>query len=60
MLSTPVRMVEPEVGDEGSSQAVKAQQRLREWILAGELPVGTRIAESVSYTHLTLPTILRV
>jgi GntR family transcriptional regulator of vanillate catabolism len=45
MLSTPVRMVEPEVGDEGSSQAVKAQQRLREWILAGELPVGTRIAE---------------
>jgi len=30
---------------EGSSQAVKAQQRLRELILAGQLPGGTRIAE---------------
>jgi GntR family transcriptional regulator of vanillate catabolism len=30
---------------EGSSQAVKAQQRLREWILAGDLPSGARIAE---------------
>lgn len=30
---------------EGGSQAVKAQQRLRELILAGQLPGGTRIAE---------------
>jgi GntR family transcriptional regulator of vanillate catabolism len=30
---------------DGSSQAVKAQQRLRELILAGQLPGGTRIAE---------------
>ena len=45
MLSTPVRSPEPEAADEGGSQAVKAQQRLREWILAGDLPVGTRIAE---------------
>jgi GntR family transcriptional regulator, vanillate catabolism transcriptional regulator len=31
--------------DAGTSQAVKAQLRLREMILAGELPGGTRIAE---------------
>jgi GntR family transcriptional regulator of vanillate catabolism len=31
--------------DSGGSQAVKAQLRLREMILAGELPGGTRIAE---------------
>ena len=48
-------MVEPEVGDEGSSQAVKAQQRLREWILAGELPVGTRIAELVWWSAWACP-----
>ncbi len=30
---------------DGGSQAVKAQQRLREWILAGDLPAGSRIAE---------------
>jgi GntR family transcriptional regulator, vanillate catabolism transcriptional regulator len=34
-----------EVAPEGGSQAVKAQQRLRELILAGHLPAGTRIAE---------------
>ncbi len=34
-----------EVGDSGASQAVKAQLRLREMILAGELPSGERIAE---------------
>lgn len=32
-------------GEESGSQAVKAQLRLREMILAGELPGGTRIAE---------------
>lgn len=31
--------------DSGGSQAVKAQLRLREMVLAGELPGGTRIAE---------------
>lgn len=31
--------------DSGGSQSVKAQLRLREMILAGELPGGTRIAE---------------
>lgn len=34
-----------ETAQEGSSQAVKAQQRLRELILAGQLPAGSRIAE---------------
>jgi GntR family transcriptional regulator of vanillate catabolism len=34
-----------EASDTGSSQAVKAQLRLREMVLAGELPGGTRIAE---------------
>ena len=34
-----------ELPEEGSSQAVKAQLRLREMILAGELPGGARIAE---------------
>jgi GntR family transcriptional regulator, vanillate catabolism transcriptional regulator len=33
------------VQDEGGSQAVKAQQRLRELILQGELAAGTRITE---------------
>lgn len=32
-------------GSTGASQALKAQQRLREMILAGELPGGARIAE---------------
>ena len=34
-----------ESGDEGGSQAVKAQQRLRELILTGALAAGSRIAE---------------
>lgn len=34
-----------ELGDAGGSQAVKAQLRLRELILAGDLPAGSRIAE---------------
>lgn len=34
-----------EAQDAGTSQAVKAQLRLREMILAGELPGGARIAE---------------
>ncbi|WP_298924682.1 GntR family transcriptional regulator [uncultured Ramlibacter sp.] len=37
--------VDAEAGDAGASQAVKAQLRLREMILAGELPGGSRIAE---------------
>jgi len=35
----------PDPADAGASQAVKAQLRLRELILAGELPSGARIAE---------------
>ena len=35
----------PELADAAGSQAVKAQLRLREMILAGELPSGSRIAE---------------
>lgn len=36
----------------GGSQAVKAQQRLREMILAGHLPAGSRIAELVLVERL--------
>jgi GntR family transcriptional regulator of vanillate catabolism len=44
---TMTRPIPPpaEAGDSGASQAVKAQLRLREMILAGELPSGARIAE---------------
>jgi GntR family transcriptional regulator of vanillate catabolism len=35
----------PAPGSAGASQALKAQHRLREMILAGELPGGARIAE---------------
>ena len=43
MSASTVRLVDSDA--EGGSQAVKAQQRLREWILAGDLPSGARIAE---------------
>ena len=33
------------LAEEGGSQSVKAQLRLRQMILAGELPGGARIAE---------------
>lgn len=39
------RVFSAESPEEGSSQAVKVQLRLREMVLAGELPAGTRIAE---------------
>ncbi|MBC5785719.1 GntR family transcriptional regulator [Ramlibacter sp. USB13] len=39
------RMPASPTDESGGSQAVKAQLRLREMILAGELPGGTRIAE---------------
>jgi GntR family transcriptional regulator of vanillate catabolism len=39
----PANLIEP--AESGGSQAVKAQLRLREMLLAGELPGGTRIAE---------------
>jgi len=42
MASSPV---DADAGDAGASQAVKAQLRLREMILAGELAAGSRIAE---------------
>jgi GntR family transcriptional regulator of vanillate catabolism len=45
MPAHPVRLSRSEATEEGGSQAVKAQQRLRELILAGDLPAGARIAE---------------
>lgn len=39
------RLPVPAADDSGGSQGVKAQLRLREMILAGELPGGARIAE---------------
>lgn len=48
MLTSPPRTPDAESSDaalDGGSQAVKAQLRLRELILAGHLPAGTRIAE---------------
>ena len=35
----------PDLPEEAGSQSVRAQQRLREMILAGQLPAGSRIAE---------------
>ena len=43
MPQSTVHLVDSDA--EGSSQAVKAQQRVRELILAGDLPAGSRIAE---------------
>lgn len=43
MPQSTVHLVESDA--EGGSQAVKAQQRVRELILAGDLPAGSRIAE---------------
>ena len=43
MSPSSVRLLDSDA--EGGSQAVKAQQRLRDWILAGDLPSGARIAE---------------
>lgn len=43
MSASPVQLVDSDAS--GGSQAIKAQQRLREWILAGDLPSGARIAE---------------
>ncbi|WP_090045671.1 GntR family transcriptional regulator [Limnohabitans sp. 2KL-27] len=45
MSTSPVRTLAADAAEEGGSQAIKAQQRLREWILAGDLPAGSRIAE---------------
>lgn len=42
MSKTATEIIDPQTG---ASQAVKAQLRLREMILAGELPSGTRITE---------------
>ena len=45
-LSDPLTIAPPaEAVEAGASQAVKAQLRLREMVLAGELPGGARIAE---------------
>ena len=45
MPATAVHDQDHDSAEEGGSQAVKAQQRLRELILAGDLPAGSRIAE---------------
>jgi GntR family transcriptional regulator of vanillate catabolism len=45
MSKTAVRIAQTLATEESGSQAVKAQQRLRELILAGDLPAGARIAE---------------
>ncbi len=42
---SPTLPLASDPADSGASQAVKAQLRLREMILAGELPAGARIAE---------------
>ena len=44
-MSIPSDPPAAEMPEEGGSQVVKAQLRLREMILAGELPGGARIAE---------------
>ncbi|AMM25762.1 GntR family transcriptional regulator [Variovorax sp. PAMC 28711] len=44
-MSTVASFAVHDAVDAGTSQAVKAQLRLREMVLAGELPGGTRIAE---------------
>ncbi|HSI53535.1 MAG TPA: GntR family transcriptional regulator, partial [Ramlibacter sp.] len=44
-MTDPTPLSSFDAQDGGSSQAVKAQLRLREMILAGELPGGARIAE---------------
>ncbi len=44
-MSSALNSIATDVPDAGTSQAVKAQLRLREMILAGELPGGARIAE---------------
>ena len=54
MSATPVRLADSETAEEGGSQAVKAQQRLRELILAGDLPAGARIAELALVERLGL------
>jgi GntR family transcriptional regulator of vanillate catabolism len=45
MSETAFLVAPAETTEEGGSQAVKAQPRLRELILAGDLPAGARIAE---------------
>ncbi|HXE51111.1 MAG TPA: GntR family transcriptional regulator, partial [Ramlibacter sp.] len=44
-MAQPKSSIPIEPVEAGGSQAVKAQLRLREMILAGELPSGARIAE---------------
>ncbi|PUE49188.1 GntR family transcriptional regulator [Limnohabitans sp. 2KL-1] len=45
MPASAIHAPQADAAEEGGSQAVKAQQRLRELILAGDLPAGSRIAE---------------
>ena len=52
MNATPLRQLPSPLAEAGSTQAVKAQQRLREWILAGQLPAGSRITEQALVERL--------
>jgi hypothetical protein len=45
MPSVTFPIQDVEAAEEAGTQSVKAQQRLRELILAGHLPAGSRIAE---------------
>ena len=45
MNSATLAATSADAAEAGASQAVKAQLRLREMVLAGELPGGSRIAE---------------
>ena len=56
----------PAERDSGISIAERISHQLRDDIMEGKLPPGTQLvevdlaADSVSYTHLTLPTICSV
>lgn len=52
MFSVASDPVTRQPSEEGGSQAVKAQQRLRELILSGELAAGTRITEQALVERL--------
>ena len=45
MPSVTLPIQDIDAAEESGTQSVKAQQRLRELILAGHLPAGSRIAE---------------
>jgi GntR family transcriptional regulator of vanillate catabolism len=47
-LKTPIASsAKPDLSDDGASQVVKAQLKLRQMVLSGELAAGSRIVELV-------------